>query len=280
MNADYARIEKAIGYIRSNIGSQPSVERIATHVGVSVYHFHRLFRRWAGISPKRYLSLLTVDQARQLLAGSRSVLDVSLELGLSSPSRLHEQFVSIEAVTPGEFKTRGQGIEIAYGVHGGPFGETLIAQTRRGICFLAFTNQATLEKELNRLRRLYPAASLRENPQAIAATAQRLFDVGETPDAPFHLLVKGTNFQINVWRGLLRIPRGGITSYRQLAHAVGRGDAVRAVANAVAANPVHYLIPCHRVLRADGDIGGFRAGIRLKRELLDWEADSAHGQKP
>lgn len=275
MNEDYARIEKAIGYIRSNIGSQPSVERIAAHVGVSVYHFHRLFRRWAGISPKRYLSLLTVDQARQLLGGSRSVLDVSLELGLSSPSRLHEQFVSIEAVTPGEFKTRGQGIEIAYGVHAGPFGETLIAQTRRGICFLAFTNQATLEKELNRLRRLYPLASLRGNPAAIAATAQRLFDVGETPGEPFHLLVKGTNFQINVWRGLLRIPRGGITSYRQLAQAVGRGDAVRAVANAVAANPVHYLIPCHRVLRANGDIGGFRAGIGLKRELLDWEQGSA-----
>ncbi len=274
MKEDYRRIAEAIRFIRSHVASQPSVERVAAHVGVSVHHFHRLFRRWAGISPKRYLESLTVEHARQRLGGQGSVLDISLELGLSSASRLHEQFVSIEAMSPGEVRARGQGVDIAWGIHAGPFGDMLVAQTRRGICLLAFVNGATTDTELDRLRRLYPKSSIREDREITALTADRLFDARNPPGEPFQLLVKGTNLQVNVWRALLRIPRGEICSYQQLARDAGRGDAVRAVASAVAANPVNYLIPCHRVLRANGDIGGFRGGPRLKQELLLWEADT------
>ena len=254
MNKDYQRIEQAIHFIRKNVRKQPGLEDVACHIGLSPHHFQRLFRKWAGISPKRYLEFLTVEQGKRLLAGSHSVLLTAYDLGLSGPSRLHEQFIAVHALSPGEFKSQGDGVEIRYGNHTGPFGEMLIAQTRRGVSFLSFVNEATADAEFARLKRLYHKALLIQDSDATALTAQRIFQSAKPGDARIHLAVSGTNFQINVWRALLQIPCGKVTSYSQLAQAVARGDAVRAVANAVAANPINVLIPCHRVLRATGMI--------------------------
>ncbi len=258
------------------MAKQPSLQEIASHVGLSPYHFQRLFRQWVGISPKRYLEFLTVEHGKWLLACSRSVMQAAYDVGLTSPSRLHEQFIAVQATTPGEFKNQGAGLEILYGIHTGPFGDMLIGQTKRGICFLAFVNKVTKDTELARLRRFYPKAAIVPDSDATALIAQRIFQTSYQTRIPgdvrIHLAVQGTNFQINVWRALLQIPYGQVISYNQLAHIVERPDAVRAVANAVAANPINVLIPCHRVLRANGDIGGYRGGIELKKELLAWEA--------
>ena len=272
MHTDYARIERAIRFIQQGVDRQPGLAEIAAHVDLSPYHFQRLFRRWAGISPKRYLEFLTVDRAKILLQQSRSVLETAHAVGLTGPARLHDQFVSVEAVSPGEYKTRGQGLSIDYGIVPGPFGDMLIARTGRGLCLLAFVDAATRDRELIRLRRLYPRAAVRENPAAAEATAGGLFTRPGPIQGNIPLRVCGTNFQVNVWRALLRIPAGSVASYSQVAEYVGRPDAVRAVANAVAANPVHYLIPCHRVLRSSGDIGGYRGGPPRKKIILAWEA--------
>ena len=266
MNNDYHRIGQAIKFIRDNVDKQPSLQLISSHVGLSPYHFQRLFRQWVGISPKRYLEFLTVEQGKLLLARSRSVMQTAYDVGLTGPSRLHEQFISVLATTPGEFKNRGVGLEIHYGIHTGPFGDMLIAQTQRGICLLAFVNKTTQETELERMRRLYQNATIKPNSDATALTAQRIFQKPRSMDAKIHLAVKGTNFQINVWRALLQIPYGEVISYSQLAHAV-------------AANPVNMLIPCHRVLRANGEVGGFRGGTDLKKELLAWEAYSVEHEE-
>ncbi len=271
MTADHARVAAAIRFIRDNLAKQPGLDEIAAHVGLSPQYFQRLFRRWAGLSPKRYLEYLTVERAKPLLRQSHSVLDAALELGLSSPSRLHEQFVAVQATSPGDYKRKWRGVEIRYGLAAGPFGEMLIARTPRGICLLSFVNQQTRARELDRLQRLYKLAALREDNAAARATAEAVFPDRANPAATIHLAVHGTNFQVSVWRALLRIPRGTVLSYSELAEGIGRPAAVRAVANAVAANPVNYLIPCHRVLRADGSIGGYRGGSVTKRELLDWE---------
>jgi AraC family transcriptional regulator of adaptative response/methylated-DNA-[protein]-cysteine methyltransferase len=193
---------------------------------------------------------------------------------LTSPSRLHEQFVAVEAATPGEYKRNWGGAEIRYGLAPGPFAEMLIAQTRHGICFLSFVNQHSRARELDRLHRLYGLARLRQDTAAAGATADAIFARREAAATPIHLTVHGTNFQVSVWRALLCIPCGEVVSYSQLAQAIGRAAATRAVANAVAANPVNYLIPCHRVLRADGSIGGYRGGSDTKQRLLDWEASA------
>jgi len=272
MHTDYARIERAIRFIQQRMDRQPDLAEVAAHVDLSPYHFQRMFRRWAGISPKRYLEFLTVDRAKDLLQQARSVLETSHAVGLTGPARLHDQFVAVEAVSPGEFKTRGQGLEIHYGMVPGPFGDMLIARTGRGLCLLAFVDQATKHKELSRLRRLYPRATLREDPDVAAATASEVFTKPYLAQGKIHLQVYGTNFQVHVWRALLRIPAGAVASYSQIAQYVGRPQAVRAVANAVAANPVHYLIPCHRVLRSSGDIGGYRGGTGRKKIILAWEA--------
>lgn len=272
MNAHHARVAAAIRFIRDNLAKQPGLDEIAAHVGLSPHYFQRLFRRWAGLSPKRYLEYLTVEQAKPLLRQSFSVLAAGDELGLTSPARLHDQFVAVEASSPGEYKRNWRGVEIRYGLVSGPFGDMLLAQTRRGICLLSFVDDQTRARELDRLQRLYSLAVLREDSAAAQATADAVFTRRDAPARAIHLAVHGTNFQVSVWRALLRIPRGTVVSYGQLAEGVGRPAAVRAVANAVAANPVNYLIPCHRVLRADGGIGGYRAGPDIKQQLLDWEA--------
>ncbi len=267
MNHHYRTVARAIAYIRARADRQPHLTEIAQHVGLSPYHFQRLFRDWAGISPKRYLECLTVARAKPLLDAS-SVMAAGYDVGLSSPSRLHEHFVTLEAVTPGEYKARGKGLDIAYGVHEGPFGRLLLAQTARGVCLLAFMHGTEPRAALARLQRLYGHANLYPAPEETRSTVERIFAHNSDPGARFHLLVRGTNLQVQVWRALLQIPAAHAIAYSQLAARVGAPRATRAVASAVAANPVNYLIPCHRVLRADGSLGGFRGGRQCKARLL------------
>ena len=278
MHSDYQRIEAAIGFIQKHVRSQPGLEEVASHVGLSPYHFQRLFRRWAGISPKRFLEFLTVESAKERLQLSQSILETSLELGLSSPARLHDQFVTIEGVTPGDYKRGGQGVEIAYGIHECPFGDVFIAQTTRGICRLSFISQDMLETELEILRKNWKNASIGEDDLQTGFTVKGIFPPDASANRPEQLFVRGTNFQVSVWRALLRIPEGYAVSYRQIAAYLGKSSATRAVANAVAVNPVGYLIPCHRVIRNNGEAGGYRWGETRKKIMLAWESGRVAGE--
>ena len=276
---DYEQIAQAIAYLRDNARQQPSLEQIASQFGLSPWHFQRKFKAWVGVSPKRFLEFLTVQHAKELLDKSASVLDAALDLGLSGPGRLHEQFVSIEAVTPGQYKRLGNGLKIYYGVHPCPIGMMLLAQTGKGICELAFGSMEVLDREVKDMERRWPAAQVSHAPQRTAPTADRLFSPGNREQTgqktEFQLFVKGTNFQVNVWRALLRIPEGSLISYKQLAQMTGNPSAVRATASAVGANPVSYLIPCHRILRTSGELGGYHWGLERKRALIAWDTARA-----
>lgn len=268
---DYSRIEKAIQFLGANFREQPTLGQVARSVNLSEHHFQRLFRHWAGISPKRFLQFLTVEYAKELLEESRSVLEVSLESGLSSPGRLHDLFVNVEAVTPGEFKTRGAGLNISYGFHPTPFGSCLLAVTERGICGLLFL--AGRREALEDLKARWPGAALAENPELTAPRLGQIFPRSSSKGArPLSLYLRGTNFQIKVWEALLRIPAGSVVSYEDLAVHLGQPRAARAVGNAVGENPVAFLIPCHRVIRKMGVVGDYRWGAARKKAMLAWEA--------
>jgi AraC family transcriptional regulator of adaptative response/methylated-DNA-[protein]-cysteine methyltransferase len=271
VNTDYERIERAIQFIRSNVKTQPNLDDIASHVGLSPFHLQRLFRRWAGVSPKRFLQYLTVSHAKKMLQESNSVLDVSYDLGLTSAGRLHDQFVSIEAISPGEFKTGGESIQIHYGIHDSPFGQMFLAQTDRGICALSFVNHETVHEEIDMLRKRWPKARISKDPSLTGFSAEKIFNHSSQQNEQIYLAVQGTNFQINVWKALLKIPSGCITSYQQIARLLGKPKASRAVATAIAANPVGFLIPCHRVLRSCGDFGEYHWGMSRKQAMVAWE---------
>lgn len=266
MQHPYERIEQAIRFLRAHAREQPPLAVVAAHAGLSPFHFQRLFRQWTGITPKRYLATLTASHAKRLLSGTGSILETAHDVGLSGPSRLHDLFVTLEAASPGEYRERGAGLTIQYGFHHSPFGPVLLAQTARGVCMLSFTGKNGAATELARLARIYARAELRQAQPETAATAQRIFS-GDTSQ-PLQLSVRGTNLQVQVWRALLRIPPGAVRSYGELAVDLGKPNAARAVANAIAANPVNILIPCHRVLRGDGAVGGFRGGTESKIRLL------------
>lgn len=271
--ADYALVAQAIGYLEDNFQHQPTLEELAAHVHVSPFHLQRVFSRWAGISPKRFLQLLTVDYAKTLLDESHSVLDAAYAAGLSGPGRLHDLFVTLEAVTPGEFKQQGAGLEIVYGRQATPFGDCLLAATPRGICALNFLDDGGWDVAVEQLRLNWPAATLVADGQATAALAARIFHPNRVADpTPLRLLVKGTNFQVKVWSALLRIPAGAVCTYADLARAIDQPSAARAVGGAVGANSIAYLIPCHRVIRAGGLMRGYRWGTTRKRAILGWEA--------
>jgi AraC family transcriptional regulator, regulatory protein of adaptative response / methylated-DNA-[protein]-cysteine methyltransferase len=269
---DYGRIEKAIAFLQSNYTRQPELKEVARSVHLSEYHFQRLFTRWAGISPKKFLQYLTLEHAKHSLKESRSVLDATFDAGLSSPGRLHDLFVTIEAMTPGEFKQSGEGLTIQYGFHPTPFGECLLAITGRGICGLSFVPEGRRVQVLKELRDRWTGATLREASGATQPFVGRLF-VGSAkkPRAPLQLLLKGTNFQIKVWEALMRIPEGNVVSYEDLARSIGSPKASRAVGSAVGKNPVAYIIPCHRVIRREGIIGNYHWGPERKKALLGWE---------
>lgn len=268
----YERIAKAIAFMRQNYLNQPDLATVAQQVHLSEYHFQRLFKRWAGISPKRFLQYLTVEYAKSKIAETASLLDLAVDVGLSSPGRLHDLFVKLEAMSPGEFKAGGIGLRIWYGIHQTPFGECLIATTQRGICNLDFLDTVSKDAAEHTLRLKWANADIMEARQATQEIRDRIFEPIAANSKPLVLCVKGTNFQIQVWRALLRVPFGEITTYQGLAKAMGRPTAARAVGNALGSNPVGYLIPCHRVIRESGELGGFRWGLERKSVLLGWEA--------
>ncbi len=270
---DFRRIEKAIQFIAVNFKSQPTLDQIAASVHLSKYHFNRLFKRWAGISPIQFLQFMTLDHTKQKLAESKSVLDTSLEAGLSGPSRLHDLFVTFEAMTPGDFKQQGAGLKISYGFCESPFGECLLATTERGICHLGFVEKERRFETLDHLFQTWPGSEFTEDPKRISSIVKNIFRIDQIRDSrPFNLHLKGTNFQINVWKALLRIPEGWVVSYKDIALYIGYPKAFRAVANAVAINPVAYLIPCHRVIPKSGNIHQYRWGSARKKALIGWEA--------
>ncbi len=269
--SDYERIAEAIAFITRHAGHQPDLEQVAAHVHLSRYHFQRLFARWAGITPKRFLQLLTLEHAKQLLRQPRSLLEVADEVGLSSASRLYDHFVQLDGVTPGEYRRFGEGVRIAYAIHASPFGEVFAAATPRGVCTLEFLGEQTRASAITALRQRWPKAQIVEDAAATRTVADAL-EGGERRERPLSLHVAGTNFQINVWRALLRIPAGSVATYAEVARAIGHPGAARAVGNAVASNPVALLIPCHRVITESGRLSGYRWGDTRKQAILGWEA--------
>jgi AraC family transcriptional regulator of adaptative response/methylated-DNA-[protein]-cysteine methyltransferase len=249
---------------------------VAATVGLSEFHFQRLFSRWAGISPKQFLRVQTLEFAKDRLAESRNVLEAAWDSGLSGGGRMHDLFVTIDAVTPGEYQSGGAGLEIAAGFHATPFGEALLGVTQRGIVALSFT-AGDREAVLAELRKRWPAATITMSAEETGPLVDQIFagwerEGGFSALAPLRVLVKGTNFQTKVWQALLRIPAGHLASYEDVARLVRSRDAARAVGAAVAANPVAYLIPCHRVIRTTGALGGYHWGVDRKRAMLAWEA--------
>jgi AraC family transcriptional regulator of adaptative response/methylated-DNA-[protein]-cysteine methyltransferase len=275
---DYARIERAILFLEENYHRQPELREVAENVNLSEFHFQRMFRRWAGISPKRFIQFLTLEHAKRLLGGSHSVLDATYDAGLSSPGRLHDLFVNIEAMTPGEFKAQGAGLRIAYGFHPTPFGECLLAVTGRGICGLGFVGSGGRASVLRDFRSRWPEAHWEEGTRLTQPYIRRIFgSENGNGDRPITLVLHGTNFQIKVWEALLKIPRGSVVPYEDLAVQVSRPQAARAVGGAVGKNPIAFLIPCHRVIRKAGGIGGYHWGTARKKAMLAWEAAQTQG---
>ena len=278
---DYQRVADAIRYVEDNFQQQPTLDEIAASVHLSKHHFQRLFKQWAGISPTQFMQYLTLGYAKERLNASHSVLTTTLEAGLSSPGRLHDLFVNFEAVTPGEYKQCGAGLEISYGFQPTPFGICLLATTSRGICALRFAepgqetaaSTSSAQRVLAELKGEWPQAVWVENGAEIGPIVDRIFGV-EMGDGkrPFHLYLKGTNFQVQVWQALLAIPSGALVSYGDVAQYLGKPTATRAVASAIAKNPVGYFIPCHRVISQTGKLHNYRWGSTRKKAMVGWEA--------
>lgn len=269
---DYSRVEKAIRYIEGHWQNQPQLEEVAYSIGLSPFHFQKLFQRWAGVSPKRFLQYLTVENAKERLRESRSVLDAAYESGLSGPGRLHDLFVSVESMTPGEYKALGKGLRIEYGVQATPFGDALAATTARGLCGFWFLGQGGEKAALAYLKENWPQADFIRRPSAVAGVVQRFFKKTTSGKREeIKILLKGTPFQLKVWEALLRIPAGCLVAYKDVAEKVGDAKACRAVGTAVGRNPIAYLIPCHRVIRETGVLGNYRWGSARKKALLVWE---------
>lgn len=270
--ADYARVEAAISYILSRPETPPSLEALAQRAGLSPFHFQRLFKRWAGVSPKQFSSYISVEYAKTALERTTPILDAAFDTGLSGPSRLHDLFVSVEAMTPGEYKSRGRDLVIRHGVVDTPFGRSLVLMTGRGVCGLDFTDGDD-GAALDRARLHWPLSRFEPDSAAARAMADRIFipqGLRRTSGPP--LFLRGTNFQLQVWSALLRVPEGAIASYGDIAKAIGNPTAARAVGTALAANTLAYIVPCHRVLRATGLFKSYRWGASRRWAMLGWEA--------
>ena len=271
---DYALIRQAISFLSQSWTEQPSLDELAEHLGLSPAHCQKLFKRWCGLSPKEFVQAITVDHARALLEGSASVLDAAYQVGLSGGSRLHDLFVSHEAMTPGDYKRRGEGLEMAYGFHASPFGEALLIATDRGVAGLAFVDEdkgQTREDALADMMQRWPKARYVEAPAKTAAYAGQIFGWESSRDQPVRLVMIGTDFDVRVWETLLKIPMGRAVSYTDIARHIGAPSASRAVGSAVGRNPLSFVVPCHRVLRGDGSLGGYHWGLTRKRALIGWE---------
>ncbi|MFQ5566322.1 MAG: methylated-DNA--[protein]-cysteine S-methyltransferase [Paracoccaceae bacterium] len=263
----YNLMAAALRYIEARRDRQPSLEEVASAIGLSPTHFQRVFSQWVGVSPKRYLQHLTLDHAKRLLDDRFTVLDATYEAGLSAPSRLHDLFLRWEAMTPGEYARNGEGLAISWGWFDSPFGEALAMATDRGLCGMAFAAELGRDRTLADMRGRWPAATFREDRSAVADWVAAAFGGGDVS-----LQLIGAPFQIKVWEALLAIPSGHVTTYTEIARRVGNAKAARAVGSAVGRNPISWLIPCHRALRRDGELGGYHWGLPLKRAMLAYES--------
>jgi len=271
--ADYDVVRKAIGHIRGHWRDQPEIEAIAEAASVTPTELHHLFRRWCGLTPKAFLQALTLDGARALLRDSASVLDATYEVGLSGPGRLHDLFVTHEAMSPGEWKSGGEGLTIRFGFHPSPFGSALVMATERGLAGLAFADPGEERAALADMKGRWPRASYVEDSARTAATARRIFDTAQwNPSEPLRVVLIGTDWEVRVWEALLEIPMGQLATYSGIAGKLAAPKAARAVGAAVGKNPVSFVVPCHRVVGKAGDLTGYHWGITRKRAMLGWEA--------
>jgi AraC family transcriptional regulator of adaptative response/methylated-DNA-[protein]-cysteine methyltransferase len=271
--ADYDIVRRAIAHIRGNWRAQPEIEIVADAAGVTPTELHHLFRRWCGLSPKAFLQALTLNSARELLRSSASVMETAYEVGLSGPGRLHDLFVTHEAMSPGEWKAGGEGLTITYGFHPCPFGTAVVMTTPRGLAGLALADAGKEKAALRDMRSRWPRARYVEDTAATAPTAARVFDPRQwRKDRPLRVIMIGTDFEVRVWEKLLHIPMGHATTYSDLAREVGSPKGARAVGLAVGKNPICFVVPCHRVIGKSGDITGYHWGLTRKRAILGWEA--------
>ena len=271
--ADYDVVRRAIAHIRGNWRAQPEIEEIAQAAGVSASDLHHLFRRWCGLTPKAFLQALTLSYARELLRSSASVLDTAYEVGLSGPGRLHDLFVTHEAMSPGEWKAGGEGLTMTYGFHPCPFGMALVMTTPRGLAGLALADSGKERAALRDMKARWPKAKYVEDFAATAPTARRIFDAALwRKDQPLRVVLIGTDFEVRVWEKLLDVPMGRLTTYSDLAARASAPKAARAVGAAVGKNPICFVVPCHRVIGKSGELTGYHWGLTRKRAMLGWEA--------
>ncbi len=274
--ADYDIVRRAIAHIRGNWRAQPEIDVIANASGVSATDLHHLFRRWCGLTPKAFLQALTLNHARDLLRSSVSVLDTAYEVGLSGPGRLHDLFVTHEAMSPGEWKTGGEGLTITYGFHPCPFGMALVMTTPRGLAGLALADAGKERAALRDMKSRWPKGKYVEDFASTAPTARRIFDAALwRKDQPLRVVLIGTDFEVRVWEKLLDIPMGKLITYSDLAAKAGAPKAARAVGAAVGKNPICFVVPCHRVIGKSGELTGYHWGLTRKRAMLGWEAGMA-----
>jgi AraC family transcriptional regulator, regulatory protein of adaptative response / methylated-DNA-[protein]-cysteine methyltransferase len=270
---DYAVVRRAVAFISEHRRAQPEIEAIAHACSVTPDELHHLFRRWAGLTPKAFLAALTLDHARQLLRERASILDAAYEVGLSGPGRLHDLFVTHEAMSPGEWKAGGEGVTLAYGFHPSPFGAALVIASDRGLAGLAFADPGEEAAALEDMRRRWPRAGLREDAERTAPLARRIFDPTRwRADQPLRVVMIGTDFEMRVWEALLEVPLGRATTYSDIAARIEAPRAARAVGAAVGKNPISFVVPCHRVMGKNGDLTGYHWGLTRKRAMLGWEA--------
>lgn len=264
-------VAAALQLIEEQAPAQPSLDDVAARIGMSPTHFQKLFSQWVGVSPKRYLQYLTLDHAKSLLKDRFTVLDATMETGLSSPGRLHDLFVRWEAMSPGEFARKGAGLEIRWGWFESPFGPAIVMGTEKGICGIGFAAELGAEAAMDDLMQRWPSAEFTEDPVMLRPWALQAFGAGSGKPDTTPLFLIGAPFQIKVWEALLAIPSGHVTTYSEIARAVGNPRAVRAVGTAVGRNPISWLIPCHRALRKSGGLGGYHWGLPVKRAMLALE---------
>ena len=278
-NINYLRIEQAIQYLEKNFQRQPELDEVAEKVHLSPFHFQRIFTDWAGISPKRFLQFLTVDFLKEKLQQSKNLVEAAEHAGLSSQSRVYDLFTTLEAVTPQEYKQRGSGIRIEYGIHETPFGLCLIGVTERGICWLSFISTDEDPKfELEKMKEHWHNSVFHQDQKLTDSFIDQIFNHRGTEEkSKLHVFVKGTNFQIKVWEALLKIPMGGVTTYQGVAESIQNPKAMQAVGSAVGSNHIAYLIPCHRVIRKDGILGEYRWNSTRKKSIIGWEMAKASG---
>ena len=270
---DYERVANVIRFLDRHHTEQPDLHQLASAAGLSPFHFHRLFSAWAGVTPKDFLQCLTLEHVKHLLRNGDNVFDAALNAGLSGPGRLHDLCATLEAASPGEMKNGGAGMQIEYGFAETPFGQALIAETKRGICHLSFVDGPGRNSARNLLTSQWPNAKLNRNDARIAELSAKIFtQVRNRASRPtLRAFVRGTPFQLRVWRALLRVPSGSLTTYGRLAQAIGQSQAARAVGSAVGANPIAFIIPCHRVIRETGALGNYHWDPIRKRAIVGWE---------